>query len=124
MSKEIIEAVRVIEAEKGIDGEALLTALEDALLAAYKKSPEAVPFARVVIDREEGVFQIHQFVGEELPDDALILLEPDPEAEELARLEAERKFQETGEVQPEPDEDDLRHHLIGTQAFFERRREI
>ncbi len=81
MSREIIDAVRALEREKGIEGEALLTALEDALLAAYRKTPEAVPFARVEIDRELGVFRIHQFVGEELPMDAIVLLEDDPAVE-------------------------------------------
>lgn len=84
LSSEIIEAVRAIEKEKGIEAEALLTALEDALLAAYKKTPDAVPFARVVIGREDGIFCIHQFVGDMLPDDALILLEPDPDVEPVA----------------------------------------
>ena len=42
MTREIIEAVRVIEKEKGIDGETLIHALEDALLAAYKKTPGAI----------------------------------------------------------------------------------
>ena len=35
MTREIIEAVHVIEKEKGIDGATLISALEDALLAAY-----------------------------------------------------------------------------------------
>ena len=39
MTREIIEAVRTIEREKGIDGDTLIQALEDALLAAYKKTP-------------------------------------------------------------------------------------
>ncbi|MBC7460678.1 MAG: transcription termination/antitermination protein NusA [Thermoleophilia bacterium] len=78
MSREIIEAVNTLEKEKGISGEGLLVALEDALLAAYKKTPDAVPFARVEIDRTKGTFQIHQFVGEELPMDAIVLKdEPD-----------------------------------------------
>ena len=34
MSQEIIDAVREIEREKGIESGALVTALEDALLAA------------------------------------------------------------------------------------------
>lgn len=80
MSREIIEAVNMLEREKGISGENLLTALEDALLAAYRKTPDAVPFARVEIDRQRGTFQIHQFVGEELPMEAIILKdEPDVE---------------------------------------------
>ena len=39
MSQEIIEAVRDIEREKGIESGTLVAALEDALLAAYKKMP-------------------------------------------------------------------------------------
>lgn len=73
MSREIIDAVRMLEQEKGISGEGLLVALEDALLAAYRKTSDAVPFARVEIDRANGTFQIHQFVGEELPMEAIIL---------------------------------------------------
>lgn len=80
MSREIIDAVSMLEREKGISGEALLTALEDALLAAYRKTSEAVPFARVEIDRTKGTFQIHQFVGEELPMEAIILTD-EPELE-------------------------------------------
>jgi N utilization substance protein A len=83
VSKEIIEAVQMLEREKGISGEDLLTALEDALLAAYKKTPDAVPFARVEIDRSKGTFQIHQFVGDELPMEAIILKD-EPEVEEAA----------------------------------------
>ncbi|MCW2950170.1 MAG: nusA, partial [Thermoleophilia bacterium] len=78
MSREIIEAVNTLEREKGISGEGLLVALEDALLAAYKKTPDAVPFARVEIDRNKGTCQIPQFVGEELPLDA-IGLNDDPD---------------------------------------------
>src|ERR687885_102231 len=40
MSREIIEAVRTIEREKGIEENTLIHALEDALLAAYKNTPE------------------------------------------------------------------------------------
>ncbi|MCW2973142.1 MAG: NusA antitermination factor [Thermoleophilia bacterium] len=92
MSREIIEAVNTLEKEKGISGEGLLVALEDALLAAYKKTPDAVPFARVEIDRTKGTFQIHQFVGEELPMDAIVLKD-DPDLDvpvpELAEGEEE-----------------------------------
>ncbi len=37
MSKEIVEAVGVLEREKGISADRLMEALEDALLSAYKK---------------------------------------------------------------------------------------
>jgi N utilization substance protein A len=89
MSREIIEAVEMLEREKGISGEDLLTALEDALLAAYKKTPDAVPFARVEIDRQKGTFQIHQFVGDELPMEAIILKDEPEEPSEPAPAEAD-----------------------------------
>lgn len=98
MSREIIEAVKALEQEKGISGDELLSALEDALLAAYKKTPDAVPFARVEIDRTEGVFKIHQFVGDELPMEAIILVGDDDD--EHADTHAD------GEAAGEDDDDD------------------
>ena len=69
MNREIIEAIKQIEREKGIDSETLLVALEDALLAAYKKTPDAAEFARVDIDRDTGEMRVFQLIlpeGEEL----------------------------------------------------------
>ena len=63
MTREIIEAVRVIEKEKGIDGDTLIHALEDALLAAYKKTPGASRHATVELD-DEGDFRVYSI---ELP---------------------------------------------------------
>jgi hypothetical protein len=63
MSQEIIEAVRTIEREKGIESDTLVHALEDALLAAYKKTPGAARHARVVLDEESSVsfrFRSHE----------------------------------------------------------------
>ena len=62
MNREIIEAIKQIEREKGIDSETLLVALEDALLAAYRKTPGSVEWARVDIDRETGGMQVSQLV--------------------------------------------------------------
>ena len=39
MSREIVEAIKGLEQEKGIDADTLMAALEDALLSAYKKTP-------------------------------------------------------------------------------------
>src|SRR5215475_3362321 len=50
MSQEIIEAVQEIERDKGIEEGALVSALEDALLAAYKKTPGASRHATVELD--------------------------------------------------------------------------
>src|SRR6266581_4369866 len=57
MTREIIEAVRTIEREKGIDGDTLIQALEDALLAAYKKTPGATRHATVELD-DRGDFRV------------------------------------------------------------------
>jgi len=81
VNREIIEAIKQIEREKGINSETLLVALEDALLAAYRKTPGAVEWARVDIDRETGEMQVNQLVlaeGQELK----TLPRPEPEIPE------------------------------------------
>jgi N utilization substance protein A len=88
MSREILEAVREIEREKGIETGALVGALEDGLLAAYKKTPGAARHASVVID-DAGDFRVFSI---ELPSDLeeRLLDEARERAiEELERLEAE-----------------------------------
>jgi N utilization substance protein A len=59
MNKETIEALRQIEKEKSIPFDTLIEALEDALQSAYQKTPHAVPFSEVKIDRDSG--EIHVF---------------------------------------------------------------
>ena len=56
MSEEIIEGIRTIEREKGIETGTLVAALEDALLAAYKKTPGAARHAEVILD-DDGEFK-------------------------------------------------------------------
>jgi N utilization substance protein A len=58
MSKEIVEAVRGLAAEKNISYEKLMEALEDALLSAYKKTPGSAPYAKVEMDRDSGDFRV------------------------------------------------------------------
>ncbi len=91
MSREIIEAVRTIEREKGIDGDTLIQALEDALLAAYKKTPEAARHATVELD-DEGDFRVYSM---EIPPDLEEQLLD--EARERALDELERLETESGE---------------------------
>src|ERR687888_1180319 len=91
MSREIIEAVRTIEREKGIDGDTLIQALEDALLAAYKKTPGAARHATVELD-DEGEFRVYSI---EIPRDLEERLLD--EARERAIEELEKMETETGE---------------------------
>ncbi len=65
MNREILDAVKTIEREKGISAETLILALEDALLAAYKKTPEAAEYVKVVIDREDGEMRVLQLILDE-----------------------------------------------------------
>ena len=62
MTKEIVEAVGVLEREKGISADRLMEALEDALLSAYKKTPGAAKYARVEVDRETGDFLVFELI--------------------------------------------------------------
>lgn len=61
MSREIIEAMRALAAEKNISDEKLMTALEDALLSAYRKLPGAARYARVDVDPETGDFIVMRY---------------------------------------------------------------
>ncbi len=93
MSQEIIDAVREIERDKGIEEGALVTALEDALLAAYKKTPGASRHATVEL-HDDGEFRV--FSVELPPDIETELLD---EARERKLEELERLEEETGERQ-------------------------
>jgi N utilization substance protein A len=99
MSREIVEAVQLLEREKGISSETLMLALEDALLSAYKKTPDAAKYARVVMNRQTADFRVFELI---LP----------PELEEKLVKEAIEEEQtvdpETGEMrEPEEPEIDL-----------------
>jgi transcription termination/antitermination protein NusA len=81
VNREILEAIKQIEREKGIASETLLSALEDALLAAYKKTPGAADYARVEIDRESGEMRVLQLVLDE-DEEPRTLPQPEPEIPE------------------------------------------
>jgi N utilization substance protein A len=97
MSKEIVEAVHVLEREKGISAERLMLALEDALLSAYKKTPDSAQYARVEMDRETADFKVYE-----------LIIPPEIEEQVLVEVELEESLvdPETGE-QREPPEPEL-----------------
>ena len=102
MTKEIVEAVGVLEREKGISADRLMAALEDALLSAYKKTPEAAKYARVEVDRASGDFRVYELIlPAELEDQLLDEVEEeageptvDPETGEMVYPEAPEIDQE------------------------------
>src|SRR3982750_1118905 len=92
MSREIIELVHELERDRGIEGDTLIAALEDALLAAYKKTPGSSRHAVVELDKQEGDFRVFSI---ELPSDIEErLLE---EARERVITEVEQAELENGE---------------------------
>jgi len=99
MSREILEAMRGLAAEKGIPSEKLMAALEDALLSAYKKQPGSAKYARVAVDRETGDFRVIELIIPERLEERLI----------VETVEAATTIDpETGEqVQPQDPEIDL-----------------
>jgi N utilization substance protein A len=99
MSKEIVEAVRGLAAEKNISSEKLMEALEDALLSAYKKTPGSARYAKVEMDRDSADFIVWELkVPPELEEKLLVT----PTAEQEPTVDPE-----TGELRepPEPELD-------------------
>jgi N utilization substance protein A len=106
MSKEIVDAIHVLEQEKGISADTLMDALEDALLSAYKKSPGSARYARVDIDHASGDFSVFE-----------LILPPELEERLLAEAEAQQEDEEptidpeTGELR-EPEEPELDQEVL------------
>jgi transcription termination/antitermination protein NusA len=100
MSKEILDAVRGLAAEKSISSEKLMVALEDALLSAYKKTPGAAPYAQVEMDRELGDFTVWELkIPPELEEK---LLKEQEEEQQAAAVDGEGPL---GNVDPETGEE-------------------
>jgi N utilization substance protein A len=73
MSREIVEAMRALAREKNIPEERLIAALEDALLSAYKKQPDAAKYARVELDTENGEYRVIELLVPEMLEAGLIV---------------------------------------------------
>jgi transcription termination/antitermination protein NusA len=103
VSREIVEAIKGLEQEKGIDAETLMGALEDALLSAYKKTPGAAKYARVDLDRDTADFRVFELI---LP------AELEEKLLEVAAEEQEQEIDpETGELR-EPEEPELDPEML------------
>jgi N utilization substance protein A len=66
VTQEIVDAVKALETEKGIDADTLMDALADALLSAYKKTPGAAKYAKVELDHGTADFRVFEI---KVPDD-------------------------------------------------------
>ncbi len=106
MAKEIVEAVHALEREKGISADRLMTAVEDALLSAYKKTPDAARYARVDLDHDTADFRVIE-----------LMVPPDLEEELLAEVEIEEPTidPETGEMS-EPGEPEIPPEVLAAHS--------
>jgi len=102
VSREIIEALHQIEKEKGITFEALVDALEDALLSAYKKTPDAVEHAKVEVDTETGDMRVFQLIFPEHIDVEALKVH-DEEGEEIGLDLSSVDMSEVERVEVTPD---------------------
>jgi len=124
MSREIVEAVRGLAAEKNISSEKLMEALEDALLSAYKKTPGAAKYAKVEMDRESGDFKVWELkippeLEEHLLVEGTVEQEPtvDPETGEMREPpEPELDMEKLAEYQDQIETEDVTPHDFGRIA--------
>src|SRR5213080_4337412 len=86
MNFELMEALRVIEREKGIGFEVMLEALANALVTAYKRMPDAAEEALVEIDVETGEIRV---IAQELDEDGNVVREWDDTPADFGRIAAQ-----------------------------------
>src|ERR671910_403695 len=129
MSQEIIEGIHAIEKEKGIEEGILVAALEDALLAAYKKTPGASRHAEVKLDGD-GEFRVY---GIEIPEDVEVRLVEQAREERITEAERAIMYEEyidrqgevvTGIVQQAGDRNNVLVDLGRVEALLPRSEQV
>ena len=95
MTQEIVDAVKILEQEKGIAADTLMDALQDALLSAYKKTPGAAKYAKVELDHGSADFRVYELIVPEDLEKRLL----DEQFEE--QLQAAEAAEAAGEPVPE-----------------------
>ncbi len=83
---EFLDALGQIARDKGISVETLLDALANALVAAYKRRPDAAEEAVVTIDPDSGEIRVY---GQELDDDGNVVREWDDTPDDFGRIAAQ-----------------------------------
>ena len=83
---EFLDALGQIARDKGISVETLLDALANALVAAYKRRPDAAEEAVVTIDPESGEIRVY---GQELDEDGNVIREWDDTPSDFGRIAAQ-----------------------------------
>src|SRR5438105_15123033 len=83
---ELMEALQVLEREKGVSMDTLLDALANALVAAYKRMPNAAEEAVVTVDPDSGEIKVY---GQELDEDGNVTREWDDTPKDFGRIAAQ-----------------------------------
>ncbi len=83
---EFLDALQQIARDKGIAVDTLLEALANALVAAYKRMPDAAEEAFVTIDSDSGEIRVY---GQELDEDGNVVREWDDTPSDFGRIAAQ-----------------------------------
>ncbi len=120
MTKEIVDAVRALEAEKGIAADKLMDALSDALLSAYKKTPGAAKYARVDLDHETADFRVFELILPPELEEKLLEQAAEEEERTIDPATGEMREAEEPELDPEmiaPYEDQITTNDVTPEDF-------
>jgi N utilization substance protein A len=86
MDAQVMDALELLERERGVPVEAILDALANALVSAYKRSPGAAEEARVTIDPESGDIVVY---AQELDEEGNVIAEWEDTPEDFGRIAAQ-----------------------------------
>ena len=86
LNQDFMEALEVIERERGVPKEHLLDALANALVTAYKRQPNSAEEAVVSIDPDTGEIWVY---AQELDDDGNVIREWDDTPKDFGRIAAQ-----------------------------------
>ncbi len=83
---QVMEALEMLERERGVPVDTILDALANALVSAYKRSPGAAEEARVVIDSGSGDIVVY---AQELDEDGNVVNEWEDTPDDFGRIAAQ-----------------------------------
>ncbi len=83
---EMLEAMQLMARDRGISVDTLFDALANALVAAYKRLPNAAEEAVVTIDPDRGEFRVY---GQELDEEGNVIREWDDTPHDFGRIAAQ-----------------------------------
>ncbi|MGZ5383413.1 MAG: transcription termination factor NusA [Acidimicrobiia bacterium] len=86
LESQVMEALELLERERGVPVDTILDALANGLVSAYKRAPGAAEEARVVIDPDAGDIVVY---AQELDEDGNVVREWEDTPEDFGRIAAQ-----------------------------------